>query len=165
VKVTIVEATRSDAGRIAELLDDYLGELSSHREVPVGAVDAASYPYLDAYWTEPGRQAFLLANEGRAAGFALIRSPASTGTPAFQMAEFYVAPKSCRMGIGRQAAVTIFRRHLGPWELQVHARNAAAVSFWAASIREVARDPRPPIEIHATDGRRFQFNFDVDKDA
>ena len=101
----------------------------------------------------------------RTIGFALIRSSASTGTPAFQMAEFYVAPKSRRMGIGRHAAVTIFRRYPGAWELQVHARNSAAVSFWAASIREVARDPRPQLEIHAKDGRRLQFNFDVDKDA
>ena len=69
------------------------------------------------------------------------------------------------MGVGRQAALTIFHRYPGAWELQVHARNTAALSFWAASIREVARDPRPPLEIHARDGRRLQFNFDADRDA
>jgi len=67
------------------------------------------------------------------------------------------------MGVGRHAAVAIFRRFPGAWELQVHPRNSEAVSFWTSAVRAVARDSRPPIVIHAADGRRFQFNFEVEE--
>jgi predicted acetyltransferase len=64
------------------MLDRYLSELSGHREVPVGATDSASYPYLDAYGSEPGWHAFLIRSGEQAVGFAFIRDPASTGSAA-----------------------------------------------------------------------------------
>jgi predicted acetyltransferase len=155
-------ACQSDAPLIRSLLDDYLRELSGHRDLPVGATDAASYRHLDAYWREPGRHAFLIRRGGRTVGFALIRGPASTGSPVHQMAEFYVEPEARRRGIGRDAVIEMWERFPGDWELQVHSRNAGAVRFWSSCVERATGGPPRVREVRGEDGRRLQLDFRVE---
>ena len=91
--IDLVEACRLDACQIEALLDEYLRELSTYREIPVGATDAASYPHLDVYWSEKGRHAFFIKCRGCVAGFALVREPRSTDSDVHEIAEFYVKPE------------------------------------------------------------------------
>jgi predicted acetyltransferase len=155
------EAAGESRGVLAELLDAYLRELAGHREIAVGACDAATYPYLDAYFTEPGRYAFLIRRGGEIVGFAMVRTPDSTGGSASQVAEFYIKPESRGLGIGREAITLIWQRFPGAWELQVHARNAAALRFWEFCIHSVLQRAPEMREIDAADGRRFQFDFHI----
>jgi predicted acetyltransferase len=162
MSIQLIEAAQSDVGLLRPMLDRYLRELSGHREVPVGATDSASYPYLDAYWSEPGRHAFLIRSGGRAVGFALIRDPASTGSSTHHFAEFFIEPESRRLGIGRRAAAAIWQRFPGDWELQVHSRNATAVRFWSSSAKAAAGTAPQIQEVQAPDGRRIQLSFHVE---
>lgn len=83
--VELLAVTATDAGIIETLLNDYLQELSRHRDVPVGATDSASYPYLSLYWSEPGRHPFLIRLQNDRlqndhydiVGFVLVRDPTS----------------------------------------------------------------------------------------
>jgi predicted acetyltransferase len=152
MSIQLAEARQSDACVIQPMLDDYLWELSSHREVPIGATESASYPYLDAYWSEPGRHAFLIRSSGGVVGFAFIRDPDSTGFAEHRIAEFYIKPESRRLGIGRRAAAAIWQRFPGQWELQVHAGNAAALQFWA-SCAKVETGEAPQVTVHGA----FQY--------
>jgi len=158
----LAPASRSDAPLIRSLLDDYLRKLSEHRELPVGATDAASYGHLDAYWCEPGRHAFLIRCRDRCVGFALIRDPTSTRSSVHQLAEFYVQPEIRRRGIGRDAVLEIWESFPGEWELQVHARNAGAVRFWRSCVERKTGEPPRVCEVQAEDGRRLQLNFQVE---
>lgn len=92
--------------------------------------------------------------------FTLIRDPASTGR-VWEVAEFYVTPISRRMGVGREAIASIWSRFPSAWELQVHARNTAAVRFWASCIQALAQETPQVTEVEAKDGKRLQFNFRV----
>lgn len=157
--VEIMSARPQDAAQISRLLDDYLREVAGHREKAVGATDAASYPYLDAYWSEPDRHAFFIRHDGKVVGFALIRGPLSTGSPTSQVAEFYVARDSRRLGIGREAAALIWRRFPGAWELQVQGPNAGALRFWDACVKTIVGSAPSITELDGPDGRRYQFNF------
>ncbi len=158
--VDVDTARPGDRGIISSLLDGYLHELAAHREVAVGATDSCSYRHLDAYFSEPGRHAFLIRCDGKVVGFALIRDPASTGR-VWQVAEFYVTRGSRRTGVGRMAIVNIWRRFPGDWELQVLARNTTALRFWASCIEASAQEIPEVTEVEGVDGRRFQFNFRV----
>jgi predicted acetyltransferase len=157
----LVEARVDDAGVVAALLDDYLRELVGHREVAVGATDSASYPYLTVYWVEPGRHPFLVRHNGAVVGFALIRGPASLGCSMFQVAEFYIAPESRRLGVGREVVASLWRQFPGAWELQVHARNTAALAFWSSCIEAAVLEPPVVTKVQAADGNRVQFTFHV----
>lgn len=159
-RVALVAAERSDA-QLASLLDDYLRELSAHREIAVGATDAASYPYLDAYWSEPGRHAFFIEHDGEVAGFVLVRDPESTLSGTHQIAEFFIKRAARRRGIGQSAVLDVWQRFPGKWELQVHARNTGALDFWTTCIRKAATEPARVRDITSADGRRVEFVFRV----
>lgn len=52
-----------------ELLNDYLGELSQHREIGVGATSATEYQYLKDYWSDRSRFPFTLWVNSELVGF------------------------------------------------------------------------------------------------
>jgi len=158
--VDVREAQSSDREIIAGLLESYLHELAQYADFTADAAVARRYPYLDPYFAEAGRRPFLIWHNNTIAGFVLVRDPVSTGSD-WQVAEFYITPENRRMGIGRRAIASIWRRFPGSWELQVHARNAAARRFWTACIERLAHGAPEVRDIDAGDGRRFQFNFRI----
>ena len=90
-----------------------------------------AYPYLDSYWAEADREAMLIRADGKLAGFALVNAFANSGLPTdFSMAEFFVARKYRRLGIGQAAAVDIIRARPGQWDIAVTRRNDPAKPFW-----------------------------------
>jgi len=105
--IELVEAGRGDRGVVIALLDEYLQELAVRREIAVGATDAHTYRYLDGYFSESGRHAFLIRCNAEVVGLAFIRDPASTGGAASQVAEFFVKPGSRRRGCGRDAIASV----------------------------------------------------------
>ncbi len=160
--IELAAASSSDAGLIRSLLDGYLHELGNHGDLPIATTDSVSYPYLDLYWSEPGRHAFIIQCGRRAAGCALVRGPTSTGSAVHQLAEFYIKHGSRRLGIGRRALFAIWKRFPGQWELNVHKRNVAALQFWASCI-EAATNAAPQLsELRTRDGRHVRFNFHVE---
>jgi predicted acetyltransferase len=134
MNIQLVGVNRSEAPILETLMDDYLGELSKHREKPVGAVNAASYPYLPLYWSEQDRLPFFIRWEQSLVGFALIRRVRSEHGEKLQVAEFYVTPEERRHGIGSAAAYALWKRFPGNWELQVHKGNQGAMAFWKSCI-------------------------------
>jgi predicted acetyltransferase len=97
------------------------------------------YPHLDSYWEEPGREPLLIRADGRLAGFALIDAFAHSGLPAdFSMAEFFVARKYRRAGVGQAAAAGIVQARPGQWEIAVVRANAGAQAFWRRVAAAVA---------------------------
>jgi predicted acetyltransferase len=97
------------------------------------------YPYLDSYWTEPAREPLLIRADGKIAGFALINTFAHSGLPLdFSMAEFFVARKYRRAGVGLAAAGEIIRARPGQWEIAVVRRNTSAQPFWRRVAAVVA---------------------------
>jgi predicted acetyltransferase len=78
-----------------------------------------------------------------------------------QIAEFYILPEKRRQGIGKRAVIEIFDLYPGNWELQVHARNKAAILFWEKVIPLKTKDKPFVSEIASPDGKRIQFRFAV----
>jgi predicted acetyltransferase len=150
---------RAERSALDRLLDDYLAELAAHREVPVGAIDAAGYAYLPLYWKEPGRHPLFLVSGGIRVGFVLIREVEREG--ALEMSEFYIRPASRRAGLGRAALAQIWRRFPGRWRLQVHQRNEAGAAFWTRCIEESASGEIEIREVVEDDGRRIEFSFQI----
>ena len=162
MQTELVVAGSSDADLINSLLDEYLLELGSYRDVPSGAISSAPYPYLDAYWSEPGRHVFIIQCDSNVVGFALIRDPTSTKSAVYELAEFYIKPESRHLGIGRSAIRAIWKQFPGQWELQVHTRNSAAVQFWESCIKAVAGELLQKQEVQGRDGGRIQFRFSIE---
>lgn len=99
------------------------------------------YPDLAAYWTTEGRRPLLIDVDGVLAGFALInrRSHRDDGEIENNVAEYFVARKHRRDGVGAEALRQIVALHPGYWEAAVVERNRAAQVFWPRAIASIEK--------------------------
>ena len=125
----VVEATIADKAVVQHLLQLYLHDFSEFDDRDVDADGLYGYRYLDQYWIETDRRPFLFEVDGRWAGFALVHLG-----PPIDMAEFFVMRRFRRLGLGRDAALQLFRRFPGLWQLRQLHRNPDATYFWRSAI-------------------------------
>jgi len=103
---------------------------------------------LPEYWREPGRQAHLIRVGGKPAGFALVDAASHLGAPIDRnMAEFFVARKYRRRGVGAEAVRQVLQGNPGRWEVAVLWRNLGALAFWPGAIAEAGA-----VDLTAHDG-------------
>ena len=95
------------------------------------------YPWFEAYFEEPEREAFLIREQetGKLLGFAMVRQDENGR---YSIAEFMVIPKYRRIGIGLQAAKECFALHAGLWEVKPAYGSEAAYLFWKRAVEAYA---------------------------
>ncbi|MBS0332940.1 MAG: acetyltransferase [Proteobacteria bacterium] len=102
-----------------------------------------AYIHLDSYWSATaeaeGRTPLFIRTEGFLAGFALINRVSHSGLPVdHAVAEFWIARKHRRFGVGLAAAAKILGHRPGQWEMAVARKNTNAAPFWRKVAAEVA---------------------------
>jgi predicted acetyltransferase len=124
---------------LANLMQLYIHDFSEFwAKTPEGELqnDGRFAPYpLDAYWREAGRVPLLFRLGGRPIGFALLNAVGHGAGPIDRnMAEFFIARKHRRGGVGTAAARQVFSLYPGLWEVAVARRNLGALPFWRQAI-------------------------------
>ncbi len=143
---------------LANLLQLYRYDLSEFRSYELSDHGAYVYRFLDHYWTEAGRHPFFIRHGGRLVGFALARERDDGVT---EVAEFFVVRSRRRAGVGRAAALALFERFPGEWELFHDDANHTGAEFWVRVISEVAADwSQDQVTTSAGFvGRRYRFRI------
>ncbi len=136
MEIEITQATPAHKPVLANLFELYLHDFSEYTEADVQDDGRYGSPYLDSFWTTPGRFPFLVRVGGALAGFALVmRGSHLTGDPdVADMDEFFVMRKYRRHGVGEAMARAVFDRFPGRWEVRVMRNNTPAQAFWRAII-------------------------------
>jgi predicted acetyltransferase len=145
VPVSIRDALHSPQDRawIRKTYAEYLDELSSLNMntgvFPVAGEFGEREPEFLARWfaDDSSHPLIILKNE-RPVGFALVSRPPRNqrGAVDFRMAEFFIASKERRLGVGRDAAMLIFNRFGGSWEICEFQYNRAAITFWRSVVSD-----------------------------
>ena len=120
---------------LANLLQLYRYDMSEVREYELTEHGTFVYRFLDHYWTDPGRHAFLIRHDGWLAGFAMV---GDNEQGEHEVAEFFVLRSHRRDGVSREAALQLLRRFPGRWKLFHDDANLPAGRFWAAVVREAS---------------------------
>jgi predicted acetyltransferase len=138
-EIALDVATPRDAVLLSNLLELYAHDLSEAFALELGPDGRFGYPKLPLYWSEPERRfPFLIRCGTQVVGFALVTrgSPASDDPDAFDVAEFFVARRHRRSGVGRRAAFLLWNRFAGRWTVRVSEGNRSGRPFWASVIAE-----------------------------
>ena len=156
--VTVVEAPAAQRPVFDRLLQLYLYDFSVF--APIGSshgeVDEEGrffYPGIDSYWQQDGHIPLLIRADDHLAGFVLVNEWSALGRPLDHVvAEFFVLRKYRRARVGERAALLVFRRYPGQWEVPVAWYNPPAQAFWRSVAEELA-----PVEVEeiAGDGKRW----------
>lgn len=135
MEVTLERCGHDELPIVARLIEQLRHDLSAFRPYALDADGTYGYQHLEAYVTEPAREACLVRVDGELAGFTMTRMLETTER---EVAEFFVVRRWRRQGVGQEVAATLFRRHPGPWLVEHDAANVPASRFWPATIRLVA---------------------------
>jgi predicted acetyltransferase len=156
LEIEIHKAAYPDKSILRNLLELCQHDYSEFNGQEIDEHGLFGYSYLDNYWTEPGRHAFLVRAGGRLAGFALVRTlPAENGQSFYSMAEFFILRKYRRRGIGRIVACRLFDRFPGRWQVSQEPGNLPAQAFWRGVISaytngQFTEIPEGPIQEFST---------------
>jgi len=143
--VTLEPVGRERRQTLTNLFQLYAHDFSEQWfDRPEGELDEdgrlEEYGYLDRYWSEPGYEVMLIRADGRLAGFAMVNPCSHSGLPLdYEIAEFFVARKHRREGVGTAAALAVIGARPGQWELAVARRNSGAQHFWRKVAAELAQ--------------------------
>jgi predicted acetyltransferase len=154
----VAEAPAAQRPVLARLLQLYLHDFSEFAPIgsPHGEVNEEgcfAYPRLESYWQKDGQIPLLIRADDRLAGFALVNQWSALGRSLDHVvAEFFVLRKYRRARVGARAALLVFRRYPGRWEVPVAWYNPPAQAFWRSVVEELA-----PVDVEEIvgDGKRW----------
>lgn len=132
--------TRNDRLWIEGVYRDYLTDLAPAATgifPALGEIGHREPDQLLRWFDDRTAQVLTILYSVEPVGFAMVRrrAPSAAGAAAeFSMAEFFVARKWRRRGIGAQAVRLLFDRFNGQWLITEHVRNTGAVKFWRGVV-------------------------------
>ncbi len=120
---------------LRNLLQLCLHDYSEFNSEEVDEHGLFNYDYLDDYWTERGRYAFLARVDGKIAGFVLV-GQLDPDKEAYLISEYFILRKYRRKGLGRQVAFWIFNHFPGEWLVSQEICNQPAQAFWRKVVAD-----------------------------
>ena len=156
--VTLYTATLEDKAILHRLMQFYQYDFSEVELTDLDEHGLFAYRYLDRYWTEPERYPFLIRVDGHLAGFALVNTHTYLDGTDHSLAEFFVVRRYRRCGVGRIAAIEVFSRFSGVWEVHVSEANHAAQSFWRTVVASYSGTEPEVHRVSRWEGPVFQFS-------
>ena len=149
MKIEIIPVREEEKLILSHLIELYEYDFSEFEGTDVNALGLYGYSYLDYYWTEKNRFPYFIRVDGVLAGFVMVcgHCYVSKEPSTLSLAEFFVLRKYRRCGVGRKAAIDVFRMHPGRWELCVHPQNPGSHKFWGKIIKEVSADSRLILDV------------------
>jgi predicted acetyltransferase len=131
-----VECEEEDKSVLFNLLQLYLYDFSPKTGDTVNRHGLFGYKWLDHYWTDDERRAYLMYWGETLAGFALKNQHSRLGDEGIvsSIAEFFVLRGLRGYGIGRAAAISLFELYPGRWEVSQISVNIDAHRFWTRVI-------------------------------
>lgn len=132
MKIEILSAKNSvDKEIIRNLNEKYFYECSFYENMQVDDLGNFGYDYLDAYFTDNDRWAYILRVDDRLAGFAMVNKFFDDRQDLdFSMAEFFILRYYQGKGLGRYFAHALFDKHRGKWQAAMHCNNKKGIAFW-----------------------------------
>lgn len=132
LEIRLVPATPDQKPVIANLLQLYLYDMTSHMPFPVSADGRFAYDFLDRFWRFP----YLVMSDDEIAGFALVIDgcPLTGRKACFFMAEFFILKAYRGRGAGGSALAATLAAHPGDWHVAVPLVNEPAAIFWGKAL-------------------------------
>jgi predicted acetyltransferase len=153
MEVRLKRVQEADREVLARLVELYRYDLSVFDGSRLNRHGLFGYPSLDCYWTDKNSHPFFITADGELAGFALVNRRCRLCEPgeASSMAEFFVLSAYRRRGIGREAALRLFRMFPGKWEIVQHQENLSSMEFWEKVLDDFTRGQYRKLEAQTED--------------
>jgi predicted acetyltransferase len=160
--VSLVDARATYRGRAAlrRLFPLYIHDLSPHTTFFKLDDRGRWHPDLWRDWLRnPNVNCYLLTLAQKLVGFAIVgHRPFAhmSQDREHKVCEFFVLGAMRRGGLGRAAAVQVFDRHPGQWELTVLPTNRNAIAFWRSVLAAYTKGRCEEVQVPGDIIMRFE---------
>ena len=162
MRIMLTMASSKHHSWIKTQLQIYLDELSQYALVKKNDDGLYDYPYLEHYWREPDRHAFIIEKKDDATGFLLLREDLNPidGTFINEIAELYILPAFRQHSVATFAVKILLSYFSGSWRVAVFRNNLTALSFWRNLIPNL--DPNfTEKKSHSQKNQQIIFTFNA----
>lgn len=178
MNIEVVLAAADEAYIIKNMYPLYLHDLSGHYGLVEGHMPnrhgifedeeecrtlADQYEVQNIWWEKPGILfPYLIRADALPAGFVLIATPPHCAQGVdFFVNDFFLLQPFRGNGIAETAAVEVFERFRGEWELFTNpaAKNIAGQKFWRKTVSRYTQGKYTEITGETFDGHMLAFRF------
>ena len=102
---------------------------------------------LDRFFIKDKHHAYFIMVKENIVGFVLVDTDIDYYKESdYAISEFFVLNKYRKLGIGKQAAIEVFKQHRGKWEIKMHPKNKGSIEFWKRVVEEISKDRKYDIK-------------------
>jgi predicted acetyltransferase len=140
MNVHLASVSRDEAPVLSRLFQLYVYDFSEILQLEIRDDGHFEFGKPDGYWHAARYSPFFIRAGSHLAGFAIVDSQSRlTHEPLWDVNQFFVLRRYRRSGVGTRAAIALFERFPGRWEVRQAASNEAAQSFWHTVVRAYTR--------------------------
>ncbi len=162
MEIEVVKTAIEHRMILTNLLELYAYDFSEFCDFDIGSDGLYGYEHLPLYWTDPNRYPHLIYVDGKLAGFVLIQKGSSVveGEDVWDITEFFVLRKYRRKNIGSVAALDVWNRFKGQWQVRVLSENKRAQAFWSQAVDQFTGKKNIPMNVEVKDKLWAVYRFD-----
>ncbi len=136
--VSVSPATEAEGPALRHLMQLYCYDFMDFSNMQINSDGTFGDPKFIEEQFGPNHTSYVVRSRGTLAGFAIVspRSYLTGKSGVTDMAQFFVMRGYRREGVGRTAAICLFDRHPGAWEVRVIEENSGAEAFWRSVIEQ-----------------------------
>lgn len=143
--VKLIKIESKDKSILQNLFQLYMHDITASLSMDVNEHGLFEYNYIDYYFTENNRYAYLIYINNNIGGFALIDDEfmvlnPNENTPCFDFSEMFILNSYKRKGYGEIVANQIFEIHKGYWEIRPVPRSEGAKKFWLKVVKNYTKN-------------------------
>ncbi len=126
---------------VEKLMQLCIYDYSLHDNIDLNHKGQFNYKYLNYYWQDKNRFAYIIYYQNKIAGLILIRINIKEKKGFYNsIAEFFIANNYKRKGIGRKVIGIVFKKFKGHWKISYHHNNICGKKFWEKVVSEYTKN-------------------------
>ncbi|MDZ5472178.1 GNAT family N-acetyltransferase [Bacillus sp. 31A1R] len=119
---------------LANLLEYYVYEFSPYLHIDVNEEGKYGFDKVEEYVESEQYSSYFIMVENQYAGFVIVKIE-KDGPFNYSIEQFFVLNRYNGKGIGKKAAIEIFNRYRGKWQITQTETNYHAQAFWRGVIK------------------------------
>ena len=144
-KIELKKIEAKDKSILQNLFQLYMHDITASLPMDVNEHGLYEYNYIDYYFTEENRYAYLIYIEDKIAGFVLIDDEfmvldSEKTKPCYDFSEMFILNAYKKKGYGEIVVKRIFDMFKGNWEIRPVPRSEGAKRFWLKAVKNYTND-------------------------
>lgn len=144
-KVKLKKIESKDKSILQNLFQLYMHDITASLPMDVNEHGLFEYDYIDYYFTEENRHAYLVYIEDKIAGFVLVDDEFMVldkinDSPCYDFSEMFILNAYKKKGYGEIVVNQIFEIFKGNWEIRPVPRSEGAKKFWLKAVKNYTKD-------------------------